>query len=455
MARLPQNYPLLLLKESRIILRLAIPVMAAQVGQNLMTFVDTVMVGHYNAQHLAAIAAGTMLFFPLQVFANGVLMALSPIVAQLAGSGRQSATGAYVRQGLYLSQFLALPIVLIVRHLAPVLVWMGMESNVVAIADSYIHAISWGLPAVFAFMSLRLFNEGIAMMRPGMYFTLVALTCNVVGNSILIYGRFGLPELGAVGAGWATAISWWVMLACMSVYVVTSRHLKPFNLLERFDRPNVNTLLELLKVGLPIGLSLILEVGMFAVTTLLVGVLGTNILAGHQVALNVAAMSFMVPLGLSIATTVRVGQLVGQGDISSARLSGLTSLVISVAIMTSASLVLVCVPMAIAGFYTYDPQVKAIAVKLLLMAAIFQIFDGLQVVAIGALRGLKDTRMPMVFNLISYWIVGLPIGYFLGIVGSFGAQGLWAGFIAGLLMSACLNNLRFFWLTKSNSLNHS
>ncbi len=448
MARLPQNYPLLLLKESRIILRLAVPVMAAQVGQNLMTFVDTIMVGHYSAQHLAAIAAGTMLFFPLQVFANGVLMALSPIVAQFYGSGQQPAIGAYVRQGLYLSQLLALPIFLIVRHLAPVLGWIGIEPKVVAIADGYIHAISWGLPAAFAFMALRLFNEGIAVMKPGMYFTLVALACNVVGNSILIYGRFGLPELGAVGAGWSTAIAWWVMLACMTVYVGINRHLKPFNLLERWDRPNARRLLELLKMGLPIGLSLILEVGMFAATTLLIGGLGTNVLAGHQVALNVAAMSFMVPLGLSIATTVRVGQLVGQGNVSDARFSGLVSLVISVAIMASASLVLICFPMAIAGFYTSDPQVKVIAVKLLTMAAIFQIFDGLQVVAIGALRGLKDTRMPMLFNLISYWMVGLPIGYFLGIIGPFGAQGLWAGFIAGLLISACLNNLRFFQLTK-------
>ncbi len=447
MARLPQNYPLLLFKESQIILRLAVPVMAAQVGQNLMTFVDTIMVGHYSAQHLAAIAAGTMLFFPFQVFANGVLIALSAIVAQSYGSGNRHAIGAYVRQGLYLSQFIAIPIVLIVRHLSPVLGWMGMEPSVVAIADGYIKAISWGLPAAFAFMTLRLFSEGITVMKPGMYFTLVALVCNIVGNSVLVYGRFGFPELGAVGAGWSTAAAWWIMFACMSLYIIFNRSLKAFNLLERFDRPNARKLLDLLKLGLPIGLSLILEVGMFAVTTLLIGGLGTDALAGHQVALNAAAMTFMVPLGLSIATTVRVGQLVGQGNFIDARFSGLTSLVISVVIMTSASLVLVCFPTAIAGLYTNDPQVKVIAVQLLMMAAIFQIFDGLQVVAIGALRGLKDTRMPMLFNLISYWVVGLPIGYCLGIIGPFGAQGLWAGFIAGLLMSACLNNIRFFRLT--------
>ena len=447
MSRLPQNYPLLLFKESRIILRLAIPVMAAQVGQNLMTFVDTIMVGHYSAQHLAAIAAGTMLFFPFQVFANGVLIALSAIVAQFYGSGERRAIGPCVRQGLYLSQLIAIPIVLLVQNLSPVLGWMGMEPGVVAIADGYIKAISWGLPAAFAFMALRLFSEGVAVMKPGMYFTLVALGCNIVGNSVLIQGRFGFPELGAVGAGWSTAAAWWIMFGCMSVYVIFNRPLKAFDLLGRFDRPNVRIILDLLKLGLPIGLSLILEVGMFAVTTLLIGGLGTNILAGHQVALNAAAMTFMVPLGLSIATTVRVGQLVGQGNFIDARFSGLTSLVISVVIMTSASLVLVCFPTAIAGLYTNDPQVKAIAVKLLMMAAIFQIFDGLQVVAIGALRGLKDTRMPMLFNLISYWVVGLPLGYCLGIIGPFGAQGLWAGFIAGLLMSACLNNIRFFQLT--------
>lgn len=446
MTRLPQNYPLLLFKESQIILRLAIPVMAAQVGQNLMTFVDTVMVGHYNAQHLAAIAAGTMLVFPFQVFANGILIALSAIVAQFYGLGERPAIAAYVHQSLYLSQFIALPIVLIVRQLSPILSWMGTEPEVVAIADGYIKAISWGLPAAFAFMALRLFNEGIGIMKPGMYFTLVALGCNIVGNSVLIYGRFGFPALGAVGAGWSTAAAWWIMLACMSVYVGFNRQLKPFNLL-RLDRPNARKLLDLLKVGLPIGLSTVLEVGMFAATTLLIGGLGTNVLAGHQVALNVAAMTFMVPLGLSIVTTVRVGQLVGQGNFIDARFSGLTSLLISVAIMISASLVLICFPRVIAGLYTNDPQVKVVAVKLLMMAALFQIFDGLQVVAIGALRGLKDTRMPLLFNLISYWMVGLPIGYCLGIIGPFGAQGLWAGFIAGLLVSACLNNIRFFRLT--------
>lgn len=448
MGYIQKNYAPLL-KESGIILRLAVPVMGAQVGQNLMNFVDTVMVGHYDAQHLAAIAAGGMLFIPFQVFANGVLVALSPIVAYLHGSGEQKSVGAYVRQCLYLSQFIALPFFFITRHLSLVLSWISIEPALVTIADGYIKALGWGLPASFAFMTLRLFNEGTSRMKPGLYFTLLGLGCNVLGNSVLIYGGFGLPALGAVGAGWATTTGWWIMLVGIVAYVLRNPQLTPFKLLERFDSPNWEKIAELLKVGLPIGLSMTLEVGMFAATTLMVGVLGANVLAGHQVALNVAAMTFMVPLGLSIATTVRVGQLVGQGHSSFARSSGLASLAIATVIMTSASLVLVCFSTTIAGFYTSDPQVKGIAVNLLLMAAIFQVFDGLQVVAIGALRGLKDTRMPMLFNLISYWVVGIPTGYLLGIVGPFGAQGLWIGFIAGLMMAAVLNNLRFFYLTKA------
>lgn len=430
------------------ILHLALPVMAAQVGQNLMTFVDTVMVGHYNAKHLAAIAAGSMLFIPLLLFSNGILMALSPVSAQLHGSGKPGSVGAYVRQGLYLSQLLALPLILIVRQLSPVLVWAGLEPEVVVVADAYIQAMSWGIPAALAFMALRLFNEGVSIMKPGMYFTLVGLVCNMTGNWILIYGRFGLPALGAVGAGWATAAGWWIMLACMVRYVVTEPPLRHFKLLERVDPPQWKKILELLRIGVPIGLSLILEVGMFAATTLFAGMLGTHILAGHQVALNVAAMTFMVPLGLAIATTTRVGQLIGQGNFADARFSGLTSLMLSVIIMAIASLVIVSFPAAIASLYTNDATVKQVTMQLLAVAAIFQIFDGLQVVAIGALRGLKDTRMPMLFNLISYWLVGIPIGYGLGVVGALGASGLWIGFIAGLFVAAVLNGLRFLHLVK-------
>jgi MATE family multidrug resistance protein len=435
-------------KESRVILRLALPVIAAQVGETLMVFIDSVMVGHYSIKDLAAIAAGIPLFTPCLVFANGVLIALSPIAAQLYGSGKCESVGVYFQQCLYLSQFIALPLFMIVRSLSPVLQWMNTEPDVVNLANSYIQSVSWGFPPAFAFMTLRFFNEGVSIVKPSMYITLIGLAFNAAANYVLIYGQFGFPAMGSVGAGWATTLAWWVMFFGMAGFVVMNKDTKPFKLFQKWELPRWEKILELLRIGLPIGLSITLEVGMFSAITLFTSFLGTDILAGHQVALNFTAMTYMIPLGLSIATTARVGLLSGRGNFLDARFTGFTSLALAIIIMACLSVLLIFYPTRIAGFYTNDTTVKEIAVQLLSMAAIFQIFDGLQVVAMGALRGLKDTRIPMLLNLISYWLVGLPVGYLLGIAGPFGAKGLWTGFITGLLIAAILNNLRFFYLIK-------
>ncbi|ARV59580.1 hypothetical protein BZZ01_13915 [Nostocales cyanobacterium HT-58-2] len=435
-------------KESKVVLRLALPVIAAQVGETLMVFIDSVMVGHYSIKDLAAIAAGIPLFMPFLVFANGVLIALSPIAAQLYGSGKCESVGTYFQQCLYLSQFIALPLFIIVRSLSSVLQWMNIEPDVVNLANTYIQSVSWGFPPAFAFMTLRFFNEGVSIVKPSMYITLIGLAFNAAANYVLIYGQFGFPAMGSVGAGWATTLAWWVMFFGMASFVVMNKDIKPFKLFQKWELPRWEKILELLRIGIPIGLSITLEVGMFSAITLFASFLGTDTLAGHQVALNVTAITYMVPLGLSIATTVRVGLLGGRGNFLDARFTGFTSLALAVIIMACLSLLLIFYPTWIAGFYTNDATVKEIAVQLLSTAAIFQILDGLQVVAMGALRGLKDTRIPMLLNFISYWLVGLPVGYLLGIAGPFGARGLWTGFIAGLLIAAILNNLRFFHLIK-------
>jgi len=429
-------------------LKIGIPVIIAQLLQMAMNFVDTVMAGNLSALDLAAIAVGGAIYIPFIMMGGGVLMAITPIVAQLFGARNLNEIGANVVQGLWLSQMLALPIFFAIRNLGIVMELMEVAPEIIPIALGYLDALSWGIFPIFAYMSLRFFNEGLSVTRPGMYFALVGVLVNIPGNYVLMYGALGFPQLGAVGCGYASAIVALVMFLCMAVFTSNFRPYRRFELFSTFQFPRWSYLKEVLSVGVPIGISSGMEVTMFAIVSLLMGTIGMNAVAGHQVAINFAAMAFMVPLGLSTAITTRVGQAVGAGSIAEARKRGFLGIGMSVAFMSVMALIMFLLPNAIAGIYTDDPEVIDVAVSLLYMAAIFQISDGLQVSGFGALRGLKETKIPMYVNLVSYWIVGLPLGYYLGIIRGLGPQGLWMGLIAGLSLAGILHNARFNFMTK-------
>lgn len=429
-------------------LRIGIPVIIAQLLQMSMNFVDTVMAGNLSAHDLAAIAVGGAIYIPFMMMAAGVLMALTPIIAQLFGARDLREIGTHVRQGLWLSQMLALPIFFAVRNLGIVMEALQVTPDLIPLALGYLDAISWGIFPIFAYMALRFFNEGLSVTRPGMYFALIGLLVNIPGNYVLMYGKLGLPELGAVGCGYASALVGLVMFAGMFVFTSRFEAYRRFELFSRIQLPKWKYLREVLDVGVPIGISSTMEVTMFALVSLLMGTLGTSAVAGHQVALNFSAMTFMVPLGLSTAITTRVGNAVGARSLPEARKRGLIGVGMAVVFMSCTALLMFLFPGAITSIYTDDPSVREVAINLLYMAAIFQISDGLQVSGFGALRGLKDTKVPMYVNLVSYWIVGLPLGYYLGIVRNFGPQGLWMGLIAGLSIAAILHNARFHLLTK-------
>lgn len=435
-------------KEARTTLRVGLPIIIAQLLQMSMNFVDTVMAGRLSALDLAAVAIGSSILLPFLVFGLGTVMAVNPIVAQNFGSRRFDQIGSNVRQTLWISQIIALPFFFTIRNLNLLMVWIGVAPEIIPIAEGYLLAISWGLFPVMAYGALRYFNEGMSVTRPGMYVALIGTLANIPLNYILMYGKLGIPALGAVGTGYASAIVYLLMFLSILIFTFNFKPYRRFYIFDQFRLPDRTHFREMLTIGVPIGVSATMEVTMFAAVSLLMGTLGTIAVAGHQIAINVASLAFMIPFGLSMAITARVGQSAGRNRLDEARFRGLVGIALCTFFMTLTALLMVLFPEPIISIYTTDQPVRVVALQLLFMAAIFQISDGLQVGAFGALRGLKDTRFPMVVNIFAYGAAGLTLAWYLGIYLEWGALGLWIGLIVGLSLTGLFHNLRFLYMTR-------
>jgi len=435
-------------QEATAILKLGGPLIAAQLAQVSISFVDTVMAGNLSADALAAVAVGSNVWFLAVVVCMGLLMSVSPSVAQLFGAGRYDEIGPCVRQGLWLALAASFLGMLAFVFAEPLFRQLKIVPEIVPTALGFLRAISWGLPAMCIFQVLRSFSEGVSVTRPVMYMSVFALVGCTIGDYLLMYGKFGLPRLGAVGCGVASAIVLWLMAAFMAAYIRFKPEYRKYAVFSRFDWPSLEPLKTLLKIGMPIAVSLFMEVSLFGAVAFMMGSLGTTIVGGHQIAINFASITFMVPLGIAMAVTVRVGQAIGRGEPREARFSGFVGVMLAALFMACSAVVLFTIPDLIAGIYTIDPAVKAMAVTLLSMAGIFQLFDGLQVSGAGALRGLKDTKVPMLITSFAYWVIGMPLGYLLGITWDGGPKGLWIGFICGLATAAILLNRRFHRVTQ-------
>lgn len=435
-------------RESKFTLSLGIPVAGAQLAQIAMQVVDTLMAGNYSGTDLAAVAIGTSIFMPVLMLCVGTLMAVNPIVAQLVGARENRLIGKNLRQGLWLSLLLSIPAFIMLRNAMPLMHIMGLEQEVIQIANGYLHAVSWGLPAAFGFMTLRFFNEALGATRPPMFITIIGLGFNVLSNYTLIYGNWGMPELGGVGAGWATSIVFWVMFITISIFTFFRKQYRKYQLLKDVRLPEIPFLREILRIGIPNGISSAMEVTLFSVTALLMGSIGTVAVAGHQIAINIASVTFMVALGLSTAITVRVGHATGRKQPKRARFTGFSGMLLTTGFMGMMALLIIIFPEQLAGLYTDEADILSIAAQLLILAAVFQVSDGLQVSGLAALRGLKDTKIPMYVNFIAYWIIGIPLGYLLGIYLEVGPAGLWFGLIAGLTSAALMHCARFYFLSR-------
>ncbi len=431
---------------------LAGPLIANNLAIAGMGFADTVMAGRLGTADLASVAVGNSVWMVVFLFGLGVLMAMSPTAAHAFGAGRNAEVGSYMRQCLWLSQGLALVSLLAVSRAEWVLGAVGVDPSVIPLTVGYLDAIAWGLPAMYAYLSLRFMSEGVGWTRPIMYVALVALVVNVFGNWVFMYGKFGFPAMGAVGCGVASAVSMWVMLAVMATYVFTQKRYRRFELASGFERPDPARLRALLALGLPIAVSVVSEAGLFSAVAILMGTLGATVVAAHQIAINFAATMFMVPLALHSALTIRVGHALGRGEPDLARRIGIIGIIMCGGLMAISAVTLLFFRADVAAFYTSDKDVLALAVSLLTMAMIFQVSDGLQVGAAGALRGFKDTRIPMLINFSCYWLAAFPLAWYLGVVRDLGPQAVWVGLILGLSLTALCLNLRFLAISRHRRL---
>ena len=437
--------PTPLRREVSATVRLAVPIVGAQLAQMSMSFVDVVMVGRLGTSALAAAVLGSTTFFTLALVCIGVILAVNPTVAQAIGAGDEDEASVATRQGLWLALILGAPLTLALGWSEEALLALGQEPETAALAGDYLRAIRWGMVPNLAFAALRGFYEGTGRARPVLLATLIGVGVNVVANDLLMYGRWGLPALGLEGTGWSSSI---VMLTLAASLMLGVRYtsLRRFRVLAGLRRPDPAMLRTLVALGLPIGATLGLEAGLFTVGTLLVGLFGETALAAHQIALNAASFTFMVPLGIGMASTVRVGQLVGAGDVDGARRAGFVAVALGAAFMAFAALFLWLRPEWIISVYAGadpDPAMASLAATLLGIAAVFQLVDGVQATAGGALRGLKDTRVPMLIGAVAYWGVGMGTGAALAFGAGWGSRGLWWGLTAGLATAAVLLVARF------------
>ena len=431
-------------------LQLAIPVVVGMVASFSMNFVDTLMAGRLPDKEiaLAGIATGGAIWSAMLMFILGVLMALQPVVAQFDGAGEQAKGGAAARQGMWIALLVSVPFVLFLRSGGPMLEWMAVGADIVPTAVVYMDAISWGAPGVCLMLMLRFFSEGSGYTRPTMYMGLLGILLNVPLNYVLMFGKYGFPQLGAQGCGYATSIVIWAQMLMMFFYVRWHAHFKPFELFRSWDWPRWETISSLLKIGLPIGGGIFVEGSLFIGAALLIARLGALPASAHLIAINYSALMFMIPLGLASAVTTRVGNALGRGEPEAARYAGLIGLFIVLFTQTLSAATMLIIPEFIVRIYTNDPAITAIAVGLLFYSAIFQYADGIQICAAGALRGLKDTVVPMFINTVSYLLVGLSVGYYLTFNMSMGPAGMWIGMIVGLSFGAVLLMSRFLFISK-------
>lgn len=402
----------------------------------LLGVVDTVMVGHASPEDLAGVAVGNIFFFACVVFGMGVLFSLDPVVSQAVGAGDPVARARGVQRGIILATALAVVGMLALLLAEPVLILFRQPAEVIPLAAGYARACALGVFPFYLFVVVRQTLQAQSRVAPILVAIVVANVVNVVFNWMFVFGHLGAPAMGAVGSGWASSLSRIVMAGSLLwlSWPVIRGDLRPF----RPESLRWDPMRRMVRLGTPIGLQMGMEYGAFGLSGMLMGLLGTISVAGHQIALNLASLTFMVPLGVAQATAVLVGQGVGAADPGRARRAATGGLLAGAAFMTLTMLLFILVPGPLARLYSSDVAVVTLAVALLPIAGVFQVADGLQAVAAGVLRGVGDTRVPMLVNLFGFWLVGLPLGGWLAFRRGVGPAGIWWGLALGLAVVAVL-----------------
>ncbi len=425
-------------KELKQLAPIGIPAVLSQLAQMAMGFIDTVMAGHYSPVALAAIAIGTSLLQPVLIFFLGLFLAFNPLVAHFRGAGKLEKLKTHFQASIILAVVFSPVAILLLLNSKFVLAALGIETQVADLAFGYLSATQWGMPSLLLFFALRFCNEGMFSTTAVMVITVISIPFNVLFNYWFMYGGFGLQEMGAVGVGYATGLIWTLMFIGMLLYTLCAKKYAELALFKSIQIPDWIEFKAILALGFPVAITLGFEITMFAAVALMIARYPVEVMGAHQIAVNIASLTFMIPLGLSQAITARVSYFQGKHDRASLRIAGYTGIGTCVAIMALSAIMMISIPTLLVSIYTSETGLSELAVGLLFFAALFQFSDGLQVSSAGALRGLKDTKIPMIITAISYWLVGFPTGYYLAEIQNMQAQGYWIGMIFGLSTAAVL-----------------
>ena len=424
---------------------LALPLVLGHISTGLISFLDNVIAGHHSTATLGAVTVGTALLWLPMLVPIGTLISLTASVSQLHGAGATDRIAPLFRQALWLSLLLSALMFAFLSLAPPLLPMMGIAAEIIPGTTGFLHAVRWGVPALTLFFCMRYLSEGLHWTLPTMMLGFGGLAVLAPLGYVLTFGVGPLPEMGAAGLGAASATVMWLQALGFALYLWRSARFAPLGLFAHLEWPRWRVIAGLLATGLPIGVTVLMEGGLFIATALLIARLGEVQAAAHQIAINVSALCFMVPMGLAEATTVRVGHALGAGDPAGVRRAARAGYAIVLATQLCSAVVLLLGHDAIVAVYTRDVAVAALASTLLLYAAAFQFPDGIQVMSAGSLRGLRDTRVPMFLAMAAYWGLGMPLGAGLGLGLGWGPQGMWAGLIVGLSAAAVLMGWRLSW----------
>lgn len=434
-------------------LYILIPIMVTQITMFSMTFFDTIMSGRYSADDLAGVAVGSSLWMPVYTGLSGILLSITPIVGHLIGGGRREQVSFSVMQGVYVALVIsaatyALGFVL----LEPVLGLMNLSENVRRIAFEYVIGLSFGILPLFLTAVLRGFIDALGKTRTSMIITLMALPLNVAFNYVLIYGKFGFPEFGGVGSGYASAITYWLIFILAAWIVWRHEPFSTYRLFYQLPHVALSKWKEILVLGLPIGLSIFFETSIFSAVTLLMSEYSTNVIAAHQAALNFASLTYMIPMSVSMALTILVGFEVGAGRFHDALRYSLIGIFMAIGVAAVGTVVIFTFRDAFAHLYSTDAEVLELTAGFLIFAAIFQLSDAVQAPVQGALRGYKDVNVTFMMTMISYWVIGLPLGWTLARWTDWGPYGYWIGLITGLTCGAITLSVRLWLVQRKKAL---
>lgn len=437
------------LSETRQTLWLALPFVINQILQMSMETVDSLMAGADGELTLAAIAQGTTLSHLILLGVIGLMMPMTAMIARAYAR----ADHAQLRELFQQSVWLALPLGLlgfaVMWWIPLVLSWVGVDADIIPPASDYLRVVAFGTPFVALFLPVRFFTEGIGKPAAMMLLTATAIPINIVGNYIFLNGLFGLPKMGATGIGISTLLSEMYLCFAGWWFILRYKNMRPLALMVGLTKPLAAPMLRFIHLGVPSALAVLMEAGIFTVVVLLSGRLGVEVAAANQIALNYASNTFMIPWGVSMALATRIGMAMGEGSLGKARIIGISGMVIGAGFMLLSVLTIVIFGRDIATFYTDEAAVIVIAGSLLTLAGVFQVFDGVQVCATGALRGLEETKAPMYYAALGYWVLAAPLAVLLAFPMGMGAEGLWYGLVVGLSTTAILSSRKFLQMTSA------